>query len=466
MWLGQFRWRRRRPAARHVKVLACLGWFWPRTAGVVLSFSLLAACAVGPDFKPPQAPPVSGYTPETTPATTTVGRRRRRRGAKVRHRPRHPGRVVEGVPFEGDRRADRRSAARQSEPSGCASGLVAGEGEPLRLRRQTAAQRRRRWLRHPSAILGGGIRLDRPAIHFHPLPSHRERRLYARRVRRPAATDRGQRGAGRVSTLRARGDLPDAHRERGDGGDSGSVAARADRGDPRNHQGGNRPARRRAQSVRSRRRQPRRRADPAIGGGDDAGDVAAAAEATGAAAPCAAGVDRPLSEPGARRITCNSHRCGCRRRCRSVCPPTRRAAPGRARRRSAIASGQRPDRRRHRQQAAAIKSHRAVRQHRFDAGGAVHPGHRRLESRRRRHATDLPRLYALASGTRGQGRLRNGGSAISQYRARGVPERRRRAAGAAIGRRHAQGAAARRGARHRIHSTSRAASTGWARSPM
>ena len=37
----------------------------------MLSFSLLAACAVGPDFKPPQAPPVSGYTPETHPATTT-----------------------------------------------------------------------------------------------------------------------------------------------------------------------------------------------------------------------------------------------------------------------------------------------------------------------------------------------------------------------------------------------------------
>jgi NodT family efflux transporter outer membrane factor (OMF) lipoprotein len=30
----------------------------------------LAACAVGPDFQSPPAPPVSGYTPEATPATT------------------------------------------------------------------------------------------------------------------------------------------------------------------------------------------------------------------------------------------------------------------------------------------------------------------------------------------------------------------------------------------------------------
>jgi NodT family efflux transporter outer membrane factor (OMF) lipoprotein len=51
--------------------LVGLGWFWPRATGVVLSFSLSAACAVGPDFKPPAAPAVSGYTPETSPATTT-----------------------------------------------------------------------------------------------------------------------------------------------------------------------------------------------------------------------------------------------------------------------------------------------------------------------------------------------------------------------------------------------------------
>jgi NodT family efflux transporter outer membrane factor (OMF) lipoprotein len=38
--------------------------------GVGLSLLMLAACAVGPDFAPPPAPPVAGYTPEGQPATT------------------------------------------------------------------------------------------------------------------------------------------------------------------------------------------------------------------------------------------------------------------------------------------------------------------------------------------------------------------------------------------------------------
>ncbi len=58
----------------------------------------------------------------------------------------------------------------------------------------------------------------------------------------------------------------------------------------------NRPACRRAPSIRGRRGQSRRRADAGIRGGDDGSDVAAAAEATGTAAPRAAGFNRPLSE--------------------------------------------------------------------------------------------------------------------------------------------------------------------------
>src|ERR1700733_1210358 len=42
----------------------------PLAAGVGLSLLVLAACAVGPDFAPPPAPPVAGYTPEGQPATT------------------------------------------------------------------------------------------------------------------------------------------------------------------------------------------------------------------------------------------------------------------------------------------------------------------------------------------------------------------------------------------------------------
>jgi NodT family efflux transporter outer membrane factor (OMF) lipoprotein len=37
----------------------------------VPALALLAGCAVGPDFTPPPAPPVSGYTPDTPPTATT-----------------------------------------------------------------------------------------------------------------------------------------------------------------------------------------------------------------------------------------------------------------------------------------------------------------------------------------------------------------------------------------------------------
>ncbi len=68
--LGQ--WWRRRPSAgaRNVKRLAGLGFFWPSAGGAVLLLLALAACAVGPDFRPPPAPAVTGYTPETLPAPT------------------------------------------------------------------------------------------------------------------------------------------------------------------------------------------------------------------------------------------------------------------------------------------------------------------------------------------------------------------------------------------------------------
>ncbi len=42
----------------------------PKTAVAALSLLALAACAVGPDFKAPEAPPVAGYTPEGRPMTT------------------------------------------------------------------------------------------------------------------------------------------------------------------------------------------------------------------------------------------------------------------------------------------------------------------------------------------------------------------------------------------------------------
>jgi NodT family efflux transporter outer membrane factor (OMF) lipoprotein len=48
------------------------GVFASKAAGMALSLVALAACAVGPDFAPPPAPPVSGYTPETPPAPTAA----------------------------------------------------------------------------------------------------------------------------------------------------------------------------------------------------------------------------------------------------------------------------------------------------------------------------------------------------------------------------------------------------------
>jgi len=46
------------------------GSFGAAAAAAALLLLAVAACAVGPDFQPPPAPPVSGYTPDTPPATT------------------------------------------------------------------------------------------------------------------------------------------------------------------------------------------------------------------------------------------------------------------------------------------------------------------------------------------------------------------------------------------------------------
>jgi len=70
MWAGQ-RWQRRgRVAVGQGWHLARYGAIAPRAAGAALSLSVLAACAVGPDFAPPPAPPVVGYTPEGAPLRT------------------------------------------------------------------------------------------------------------------------------------------------------------------------------------------------------------------------------------------------------------------------------------------------------------------------------------------------------------------------------------------------------------
>ena len=165
---------------------------------------------------------------------------------------------------------------------------------------------------------------------------------------------------GRVSALRARGDLSDAHRERGDGGRSGGFAARPDRGDAGHHQGGDRSA----HVVRNQFD---------VGGAARTDVLTQQSEVATAQATLPplqkqleqqhhrpAGADRPLSERGAGAI---ADLAALRLPTASAGQPalaTGRAAAGRARRGSAIASGQRPDRRRHRRAAAAIQSHAAI----------------------------------------------------------------------------------------------------------
>jgi len=48
------------------------GMVAPLAAGAALSLLVLSACAVGPDFVPPPAPPAAGYTPESRPAATAA----------------------------------------------------------------------------------------------------------------------------------------------------------------------------------------------------------------------------------------------------------------------------------------------------------------------------------------------------------------------------------------------------------
>ncbi len=70
---NRFGWRRGPTAGADKRsgVGAC-GAFEPVAVGVVLSLLALSACAVGPDFAAPQAPPGAGFAPEHQPAPTAA----------------------------------------------------------------------------------------------------------------------------------------------------------------------------------------------------------------------------------------------------------------------------------------------------------------------------------------------------------------------------------------------------------
>jgi NodT family efflux transporter outer membrane factor (OMF) lipoprotein len=70
--VGQWDGRKCPSALVHKARVVCgFGVFASKAAGAALSLLALSACAVGPDFAVPPAPPVSGYTPEGRPAATT-----------------------------------------------------------------------------------------------------------------------------------------------------------------------------------------------------------------------------------------------------------------------------------------------------------------------------------------------------------------------------------------------------------
>jgi NodT family efflux transporter outer membrane factor (OMF) lipoprotein len=73
MRVGQFgsRWCQAGSAGGG-RSLAWLQRFGSRMTGVAWSLLFLGACAVGPDFAPPPAPPVAGYTSDTPPAPTVT----------------------------------------------------------------------------------------------------------------------------------------------------------------------------------------------------------------------------------------------------------------------------------------------------------------------------------------------------------------------------------------------------------
>ncbi len=309
---------------------------------------------------------------------------------------------------------------------------------------------RRQCLGHASAILARGIRRVRQSSTFN---------LYQATVNVSYAPDvfgglrrqiEATPAAGGIAALRAGSDLSDADRERGDGRDPGSLAARPDRSDRTNHQGGERSARRRAQSVRGRRRQPRRRADAGIAGCDH--------EATLPPLQKLLEQQHHLLLALIGRFPSEGH--GKDLRLAALHLPTQLpvSVPTQL-------VEQRPDIRAAQAQLHQVSAQIGVaianRLPQFaltaDYGSAAlttaalfTPATGDLEHRGERHPADLPRLQLAASAACRRSGVHHGRRTIPQHGAAGVPERRRRAAGGAIGRGDAEGAAARRqgGVRH------------------
>ena len=333
-------------------------------SAAAVAASLLAGCAVGPNFKAPEAPHTPGFAPagQIAPATAAADLP----GGQAQH-------FVDGMDIPGQwwtlfqcaelnalieralknsptleaaqaalRQANENVAAERGSYYPSVSGQVA-EPTPEGVRRR---------LRHPRI----------PELLFlQPADRAGECVVHARCVRRHPAPGGGAAGAGRIPAVRARGQLSHPHRKHRRRRDQRGLAARADRG-----HGGHRrlpaeAARHHAAPRHRRRRFARRRAAAAGHPASHACDAAGLAQPARAAAQSTGGLRRR----SAGRLRGQ----GIQSRflehpegpAREPAVQIRRAAAGRPRILRPAARGHRAGRNRHGEHAAADHAHRQLR---------------------------------------------------------------------------------------------------------
>ena len=91
----------------------------------------LTGCAVGPDFAPPAAPDVNGYTPEPLATATAAAATPGGSSSALRPRSRSARAMVDAVPFQGAQQPDRKGARGQSRSASGAGRVDRRERERL-----------------------------------------------------------------------------------------------------------------------------------------------------------------------------------------------------------------------------------------------------------------------------------------------------------------------------------------------
>ena len=356
-----------------------------RLAMVMLA--MLAGCAVGPDFHPPDAPKDAGYfsgkSPERTASSPVLA------GHAQFFR---PGGDLTGewwTLFHSeplDRliddalRANPDLAAAQAALRQANENVYAGAGRPVsQCRRQLSAGTR--------AHLRRGVRPAETEQYAQPgdggAECVRTRRTCSAATRRQieslAAQADYQRFQLEATYLTLTSNLVVAAVQ--EASLRGQIA-----GDARHHPAGSAAAWRGAAAVRAGWRGEIRRAVAAGDADRDRGHVAAAAKAAGADTRSACRVARAVSEPAAGGTVRSGQPAPADRSAGQPAVAACRAAAGHARRGGDAACGQRQCRRRDRQPAAAVHHQRAIRQRGARLYQPVHARDRHLEHRRRHHA--------------------------------------------------------------------------------